>query len=245
MNKKNYEILWSSLFLALGISISGYFIGQTMYKYKIGLNTAEVKGLAEKRVASDLATWDIYFSVEGKTKTEIPELYKKSEKNQQKIVALLKKSGFNDSEIKLGVIEHSSMEYRDEDQNLVDEKHTLAGVISVETSKVNDVNSARNSINKLIAEGIDIDNKRPSFNFTKLNDIKPQMLQEATKNARAAANEFAENAGVSVGGIRSARQGNFTVQDAGKESGYGWGGDTKKIEKDVRVVTTISFYLTK
>ena len=65
------------------------------------------------------------------------------------------------------------------------------------------------------------------------------MLREATKNARSAAIEFAENAGVSVGGIRSARQGSFYIRDAGEDYG-----DTKKIEKDMRVVTTITFYLT-
>ena len=66
------------------------------------------------------------------------------------------------------------------------------------------------------------------------------MLREATKNARIAASEFAENAGVDVGGIRSARQGSFVVRDAGMEYG-----NTTKIEKDVRVVTTITFYLTE
>jgi hypothetical protein len=66
------------------------------------------------------------------------------------------------------------------------------------------------------------------------------MLREATKNARIAANEFAENAGVEVGSIRSARQGNFYIRDAGEEYG-----DTAKIEKEVRVVTTIDFYLTE
>ena len=66
------------------------------------------------------------------------------------------------------------------------------------------------------------------------------MLREATKNARIAANEFAENAGVKVGGIRSARQGGFIIRDVGENYG-----DTKKIEKDVRVVTTITFYLTE
>lgn len=75
--------------------------------------------------------------------------------------------------------------------------------------------------------------------FTKLNEIKPDMLREATKNARLAANEFAENAGVKVGGIRDAQQGSFYVRDAGDEYN-----DTAKIEKDVRVVTTITFCLT-
>ncbi|MEM9622794.1 MAG: SIMPL domain-containing protein, partial [Pseudomonadota bacterium] len=69
--------------------------------------------------------------------------------------------------------------------------------------------------------------------------IKPSMLKEATKNARLAANEFAANAGVQVGGIRDARQGGFIVRDVGEDYS-----DTAKIDKDVRVVTTITFYLT-
>ncbi len=84
-----------------------------------------------------------------------------------------------------------------------------------------------------------IQNGLPTYRFTKLNEIKPEMLREATKNARLAANEFADSAGVSVGRIRDARQGSFYIRDAGQEYG-----DTQKIEKDVRVVTTITFYLT-
>ncbi|WP_206422884.1 hypothetical protein [Photobacterium sanguinicancri] len=66
------------------------------------------------------------------------------------------------------------------------------------------------------------------------------MLKTATKNARIAANEFAENAGIKVGSIRTARQGNFSITDAGQEYG-----DLYKIEKDIRVVTSIEFYLTE
>ena len=69
--------------------------------------------------------------------------------------------------------------------------------------------------------------------------VQADMLREATKNARIAANEFAANAQVEVGGIRTARQGSFYVQDAGNRSN-----DSYEIEKDVRVVTTITFFLT-
>jgi len=71
-----------------------------------------------------------------------------------------------------------------------------------------------------------------------MNEIKPEMLKAATKNARIAANEFAENAGVKVGGIRSARQGSFVIRDVGQSYG-----ETGKIEKDVRVVTSVTFFL--
>lgn len=146
----------------------------------------------------------------------------------------------DESEIQLGVLDYEYFEFRDDNQRLVDQTHTLVGNISVETGKVELVGKVRTNVNKLIAQGINIENQAPAYRFTKLNEIKPDMLREATKNARIAANEFAENAGVDVGGIRSARQGSFFVRDAGEEYG-----DTAKIEKDVRVVTTITFYLTE
>lgn len=239
MNHKDHVgQLLLGIFLAAGISTGGYFISQTMYNAKVALNTAEAKGLAERRVSADRANWTIVFTNTGKSRADIPELYQQSENDQNAIVALLKESGFEDSEIEIDVLNYAYQEFRDENQRLVDQNHTLTGSVSVETNKVALVSQARSNVNKLIAKGMDIENRKPAYLFTKLNEIKPDMLKEATKNARIAANEFAENAGVIVGGIRSALQGSFYIRDAGEEYG-----DTEKIEKDVRVVTTITFYL--
>lgn len=237
-NKDHAGLLFLGIFLAAGISVGGYFISQTLYNAKVALNTAEAKGLAERRVNADRANWTIVFTNTGKSRADIPELYRKSESDQNAIVTLLKESGFDDSEIKIDVLNYAYREFRDENQRLVDQNHTLTGSVSVETNKVALVAQARSSVNKLIAKGMDIENRKPAYRFTQLNEIKPDMLKEATRNARIAANEFAENAGVTVGGIRSALQGSFYIRDAGEEYG-----DTDKIEKDVRVVTTITFYL--
>lgn len=241
MNKDNQGgLFFLGLFVAVGLTLAGYFVGQTLYNAKVALNTAEAKGLAERRVKADRANWHIIFKVQGASRAEVPSLYQKAEQHQQMIVDLLKENGFDDSEIKPGVLDYRYQEYRDDKQQLVDQVHMLVGAISVETQKVELVSKVRAAVNKLIARGIDVENQPPTYRFTQLNDIKPDMLREATKNARIAANEFAENAGVKVGGIRSARQGNFFIRDAGEEYG-----DTVKIEKDVRVVTTINFYLTE
>jgi len=241
VSKKHSKIdrVISALLLSIGIAVGGYFISQTLYKSKIALNTADVKGLAERRVEADTAYWSIQYSVTGANKSEIPDLYSASETDQQKIIELLKSNGFSDQEISPGVINYIKREFRDEDQNLVEEKHVLVGQIDVQTSQVKLVSDVRAELNKLIAQGLDIQNNAPSYHFTKLNDIKPEMLKEATKNARIAANEFAINAGVKVGGIRTARQGGFVIRDVGERYG-----DTGKIEKDVRVVTNITFLLT-
>ena len=226
--------------VAVGIAAAGYFVGQTLYNSNAGINTADVKGLAERRVEADRAYWVIQYTVSGENKDAIPALYEKSKSDQSTIVAVLREVGFEPDEVSPGVVDYNRQEFRDDNQKLVDEKYVLTGSIEVETQKVRLVSTARAKLNELIAVGIDIRNNSPSYYFTSLNDIKPEMLKEATTNARLAANEFASNAGVSVGGIRSAVQGGFIIRDVGENYS-----DTQKIEKDVRVVTTITFYLTE
>jgi len=234
------ELVIAAAILSLGIASAGYFASHTIYNAKIALNTAEVKGLAERRVEADRAYWKIQYQVTGADKSDVPRLYEQSAENQKQIEALLRENGFESSEIIPGVIDYGQKEFRDENQKLVDVKHYLVGSIEVETSKVRQVAQVRAKLNGLIAQGLDIRNNAPLYYFTKLNDIKPAMLKEATKNARIAANEFASNAGVTVGGIREARQGGFEVRDVGEDYG-----DSKKIEKDVRLVTNITFFLTE
>ena len=239
MDKNNAGLFFLGVFVAVGLIGGGYFVGQTLYNAKVALNTAEAKGLAERRVEANIANWKLVFKVSGKKDETIRDLYTQAESQQKAIIALLSENGFSHDEIETGVIDYRLREFRDENQKLVDQKHILVGSINVETNKVKQVSKVRANVNKLIAEGMDIENQPPTYRFTQLNDIKPELLREAAKNARIAATEFSANAGVNVGGIRSARQGNFFIRDAGEEYG-----DTRKIEKDVRVVTTITFYLT-
>lgn len=234
----NPTALLVALIMALGIAVCGFFVSRTLYNAKVAVNTAQAKGLAERTVTSDLVNWSVSVSVSGKSRDEIPALYQAAEEQQTQVVELLKAQGFGDGEIRRDIIEHSEQEYRDENQILVEETHRLTGSISVSTSQVEVVAKAREAVNQLLASGMDISNHRPAYSFTKINEIKPAMLKEAAGNARIAATEFAENAGAKVGKIRSASQGGFIIQDAGGT------GDTDSLVKDVRVVTTIDFYLT-
>ena len=227
-----------ALILSAGIAACGYFASRTLYNAQIAVNTAQAKGLAERTVSADQAIWRIGFSVSGKSKTEIPVLYRQAEEQQKQILDILKQAGFPEGEIRPEILDYSSREYRNNDQAVVDESHRISGSILVITPQVDRVEPARAEVNKLLAQGLDITNAPPTYNFTKINEIKPAMLREAAQNARIAASEFAENAGAKVGKIRSAHQGGFMVNDAGG------GGDSSSIQKDVRVVTTIDFYLT-
>ena len=228
------------LFCATGMAVGGYFIGQTMYNAKVAVNVAEAKGLAERVVESDIATWQISYRVSAKTKREIPRIYKEAEKQQSYIIQLLLAYGFKTNELSTDLINYDHTVYRDKNKKIIDQRHSLSGSVTVTTHKVHSIAQARSIINKLIIKGFDITNHHPNYLFTKLNEIKPEMLSEATKNARISANEFAKDASVKVGGIRNARQGNFNIRDIG--SSYC---DTRAIKKNVRVVTTITFYLTE
>lgn len=239
VNNKSLDIKIAAALLAIGIALAGYFISQTLYNSRVALNTADVKGLAERQVEADQAYWLIQYTVTGASRDEIQRMYDDSKSDREKIVTLLKASGFTKDEINLGIINYVKNEYRDDNQKLVEEQHFLTGEIEVQTTQVHLVSEVRAKLNTLIAQGLDITNNPPAYHFTKLNSIKPDMLKEATRNARLAANEFATNAGVKVGGIRSARQGGFEIHDVGQSYG-----DTAKIEKKVRVVTNVTFFLT-
>jgi len=152
-NNSKVEFILSALMLAIGIAAAGYFISGTLYKSKIALNTADVKGLAERRVEADAAYWAIQYTVSGASKSEIPKLYDDSEVDQKKVIALLKESGFGDSEITPGVIRYHKQEFRDENQALVEERHFLVGTIDVQTNQVKLVSQVRSKLNKLIAQG--------------------------------------------------------------------------------------------
>lgn len=236
----NFGLVVVGLCIAAGMAVAGYFVSQTLYRSKVALNTAEVKGLAERRVQADRAGWTVYYELAATDASDIPALYQRAEEKQQRIVQVLTEGGFTETEITPDVVEYEYRELRDDNQQLVERRYVLKGAVTVETDKVEQIAPARLKVNRLITEGIKVSSEAPRYYFTKLNDIKPEMLSEATRNARAAANEFATNAGVRTGGIRSARQGGFQVRDVGEDYG-----DTGRIDKEVRVVTTITFYLTE
>ena len=239
MNKIFTPIICGML-IATGMACAGYFIGQTMYNAKVALNIAEAKGLAERRVTANLVNWNMEFTLSSSKKSDLALLYKRAEELQKRISSILQCQGFEESEIDLGIIDYQYRAIRDDKNLLISQSYSLNAEIEIESDKVKLVKAARKELNKLIAQGINLNNHAPKYLFTELNKIKPDMLKEATQNARIAAGEFASHAGVKVGGIRNARQGNFYIRDAGSDYG-----DTHKIEKDVRVVTNISFYLDK
>ena len=229
----------SAFILSAGIFMAGFFISQTAVNANVGANTVEVRGLSERRVKSDRAFWNIEYNVVRRgMNINTADLYQESDNSQKIIIAFLKEVGFTENEIQAPLVRFDKYDYRDNQQRLVDMEYRLKGFIGLDTQNVDLVNAARVKITDLNKKGVDLENQSPNFYFTGLNQIKPEMVKEATINARSAAEELASYANVQVGTIKRAVQGSFVIQDVGNKYV-----DDQSLEKNVRLVTTITFFL--
>ncbi len=232
----------ASIFLALGIAIGGFFPGYYYYQAKLNNNSVTVKGLAEMDVKADLAIWKLKFVITG---NELVPAQRQITAQAAEINAFLQKQGFSAAEINLGRIETNDLmanPYRSNDAN--SSRFILSQIITVKSNNVNLVEQSLQQTDNLIAKGIIFDSTSyeypVSYIFTKLNEIKPQMLENATKNAKEAAYEFAKSSGSRVGKIRRANQGVFSILPREQTANSF---ESQQIDKTVRVVSTIEYWL--
>ncbi len=229
-------IIAAALALGAGIAGGGFFVGQTMVNRE-HVNTADVKGLSERIVSSDQAIWQIGFKV---SNLDLKAGYADVETANTAIRAFLVKEGFPADQVIAGQTSVTENEFRDGNGVLTEKRYDIVSYVTVTSKDVKAVDAAYQNLGELIAQGLLLTDSAPRYLFTGLNAVKPDMLREATENARIAAGEFAKNAGITVGSIRSASQGGFEVHDLNSGD---YGTDDRSIDKQVRVVTTVTFYL--
>ena len=234
------KFLTAAGLIGLGLVLAGFFPGYYYYHAKMDNRTVTVKGLAEQDVKADLALWNIAFQV---ADNDILVAKQKIEKQQQLIIDFLTKAGFDKNEILeqgLSMQDAYADSYRD--KSTISARYTLNQQMIVRTNKVDLVQSTFPNIGNLVSKGVVFKSygNGVSYVYTKLNDIKPQMLKKATQNARAAADEFAVNSGSKVGDIRSANQGVFSI--SARES-LPDQSDAEQVNKTVRVVSTVEYFL--
>ena len=227
-----------AILVALGLTLGGFFPGYYYYKTKAEARSVTVKGLAEKDVVADMGIWNIQFTVSG---NDLAAARTQIGKQANEVVKFLKTQKFADDEIHIGRIETNDLmanPYRD---NTAAEtaRFILTQTIVVRSDKVQNISDAMSFSNELIGMGIVFSNQSASYFFTKLNDIKPEMLKSATQNAKEAALEFARNSGSSVGKIKTANQGVFSILAADDPNTY----EASQINKKVRVVSTVEYLL--
>ncbi len=235
----HWHYLIAALVLALGIAIAGFFIGDTLYKTKRLGNTVTVKGLAEQSAKSDLAIWNLAFNVTG---DNLQEVQQRATTHQGIIKTFFSDNGFEKSEIIVGGLDVRDMMADSYNQANMREggRYTITGNVGIRTNKVDSVYKLSSKTGDLITQGVVLaSGSLPMFKFTKLNDVKPEMLAKSTASAREAAQQFAKDSNTTVKGIANAQQGMFSIEPS---EGYEYQGDAS-VEKKIRVVTTVTFYL--
>jgi hypothetical protein len=237
--------------IAIGLVIGGWALGAQIKATRLADRYVTVRGLVERKVKSDLAIWPISYKEAG---DDLPTVYAKSEADKSAILQFLEQQGFHSDEIEQGVVrvvDTQANEYGG--SNRAPKRYIVDQTITVKTSRVDDVSKAAQKTMALLHKGIVLTGgygQSLSYKFTGLNSIKPDMITEATRNARAAADRFASDSGSKVGSIRQASQGVFSILPADQAGGEpvespGYNTGDASLMKTVRVVTTVQYYLEK
>lgn len=236
--EKRFKYIGEALILAIGLFLAGGAIRKGIVQFKEMDRTVTAKGLSEKEVKADKATWPLKFKELG---NDPSELYDRIERNTQTVVNFLKSNGVKNEEISLApptlVDQQANMSYSSE---TVRYRYKANCVVTVVSKDVDLVRKLVSRQTELMRQGVTIvgneydEGSVVSYEFTGLNTIKPEMIAEATKNARKTAERFAEDSKSKLGKIRTADQGQFSIES--RDQNTPW-------IKNVRVVTTVIYYL--
>lgn len=226
---------YSGLAIMVGLIVLGLMLPKAVNNFRSFERTVDVKGLCEKEVKADKVIWPVVYKVMA---NNIQEIYAQTDKNNDAIIDFLKKGGLEDSEISVAIPSISDKfanEYGGNDRTY---RYISTNIITVCSEKVDLVLDLMSKQSELLKKGIVTGGNKwenpVEFKYDGLNEIKPQMIEEATKNAREAAEKFAKDSDSRLGKIKYANQGTFTITD--RDS------NTPHIKK-VRVVTSVTYYL--
>jgi hypothetical protein len=221
-----------ALLVALGLAVAGWFTSQGMARLKTQDRYVTVKGSAERIVDADLLVWPLPHSVGG---NDLAEVQRHLDANTAAIRDFFLQAGFKAEEI---VVSPPRLEDRwayAYGENRPPERYRYSNTVSLRTNGVDKALAALRRSGELVGRGVMIgEGSQPDFDYTKLNDIKPALIAEATANARDSAEQFAKDSHSRLGGIRSANQGVVTISDRDQSSPH---------VKKVRVVTTVEYFL--
>lgn len=238
----NFGTVVSAVVLAAGIAGAGFLVGDALVESKQPLRTVTVKGLSERAVQANLGFWPVRFVATGAT---LEAARASLETSETAVNRFLTERGFAPEEIQ---VQNVLVEDRAAGYNsgaMQDEyRFVLTEELLVTTDKVEELASASREVADLLRQGVvfsaDAYSAGASFVFTGINDLKSEMLTEATQRAKDTAAQFATESGANVGAIQSANQGVFEILPAVEIPNDR---PEKQIDKKVRVVTTITYSL--
>jgi len=238
-------LLGAVAIFAVGLTTSGYALGDGLRRSKMAEHrSVTVRGVSERNVTADLATWPVNFSHQG---TELGPVQQSVDQQARTVREFFLRAGFKPQEITDEDVSLSREQPTDRDGKPVGpQKLTVSRSIQLRTNDIAKVRAAYARQAELLRDGVELvgSGSNITFTFTKLNALKPVMIAEATRNARDSAEQFARDSGVSVGRLKTASQGYFSVgpRDGEDCDDCTSSGGSTPFQK-VRVVTTIDYDL--
>lgn len=231
---KNYNK--EAIILCIGLIIMGACIADGLTSAFQSDRIVTVKGLSEREVPADKVTWPLVYKELG---NEPAEMYNRLATKNRQVIDFLKEKGISENEISESAIQVSDRQADSYDQNNILYRYKATSVITVTSSQVELIRKIMQSQSELMKMGIALVTEEYGTNivkyeFTGLNKIKPDMIEESTKNARATAEKFAKDSESKLGKIRSASQGQFSIDNRDSNTPY---------IKRIRVVSTIEYYI--
>jgi hypothetical protein len=235
--------LLPAVLLAVGLAVAGWFVGNGFLRGRTTARYVEVKGLAEREVAADLALWPLRFVATGNdlsvAQTEIT-------RDTREVYSFLARHGVDTGGVQLLALEVSDAEANRFQGERGGTRFVIQQTVMVRSNEPQVVLAASQRVSELVRSGVILSSSGeygiggPTFVFTRLNQLKPTMVKEATANARAAAEQFAADSWTALGNIRYANQGVFVILPRDQAPGVSEGGQLQKI---VRVVSTVQYLL--
>lgn len=230
------NLLWLGLSIMLGLGALGYLLGHAAIKVKEYERTVTAKGLSEREYPADEVIWPISFSVAG---NDLTAVYEELDQTSRRVREFLASTGIKSEEITLATpILTDKLAQAWGDGQGAEYRYVATRTVTVYSSQVAQVRTAMGAILELGKEGIaftgDQYQNPVEYLFTRLNEVKPEMIEEATRNAREVAAKFADDSDSQLGKIRSASQGQFSIEPRDTNNPH---------VKKVRVVSTVEYYL--
>ncbi|GGB79148.1 SIMPL domain-containing protein [Marinobacterium zhoushanense] len=224
------------VFLLAAAAVLGYQLSDAAIRFKQLDRSVTVKGLAEREYPADVVIWPIQYIV---ASNNLEQLYGELDRQAESIRAFLLLGGIEPGEISdspPAITDKSAQQYGS--NNGAEFRYTALRTVTVYSTNIDRVRSVMEGLSQLGRQGIVLSGNeyqsKPDYLFTRLNEIKPGMIEEATRNAREVAQKFASDSDSQLGKIRKASQGQFSIADRDKNNPH---------IKQVRVVSTVEYYL--
>lgn len=235
MENRNIVLVVSAALLAVGMVAGGYLLGDGLTRAHEAERAVTVKGLAEKDVTADLATWTIAYTATG---FDLPTVRAEIDESSKALNDYFRSLGFQADELR--PVGAGVNQYINNGVNTI----TITQRMQLRTTDIAKAQRAVAGQFDLVRRGVTMqEGSNMVYSFTKLNDLKPDMVAQATRDARKAAEQFAKDSGTGVGSIKSASQGYFSIEPRDGDQAQGGYGASDTPYKKVRVVTTVEFYL--